>query len=107
MFTINTRYGTVSDCVLTMDRYTDNNHIAVSIFSLSEGPYARLTVNLPGVESFPENFSFVDSNNFDQAEDVIDQLGIGKVTQWRTCSGFCTYALYEFDEDKIKEYMEE
>ena len=103
-FEVSTPYSHVTDCVLVSDRYANNDHIALEIFSLEEGPFANLTVNLPDTKRMPENYGFVDVNNFPQAEAVIAKLGIGKPTGRIASSGFCFYPLYEFDPEKIAEY---
>jgi hypothetical protein len=64
-----------------------------------EGPYARLTVNIEGIEQYPENYSCVDTNNFAEAEDVIAMLGIGKPTGEYLLSGWCSYPVYEFKKE--------
>ena len=107
LFTVKTRWTEDSNCILELNRYADNGHIAVSIFSLTDGPFANVTVNLPETRQFPYNYGFVDTNNFPEVEDLIYELGIGKVTQYRACSGFCIYPLYEFDEDEILKYVDE
>ncbi len=104
-FEARTRFTTDPNCILCMNRYANNGHVALSIFSLTDGPFANLTVNLPEADGFPKNFSFVDTNNFPEGEDLIYELGIGKVTNFRTSSGFCVYPLYEFDEKAIRKYI--
>lgn len=104
MFEVSTPYSHVTDCVLVSDRYANNDHISLEIFSVEEGPFANITVNLPQTKMWPENFGFVDVNNFPQALSVIEKLGIGRHTGQFATSGFCVYPLYRFDEDKIAEY---
>ncbi len=104
-FEVRTQWSHCTDCVLTLNRYADNDHIAVCVYSLSEGPFAHLTVNLDATDEFPKNFGFVDTNNFPEAEELIDQLKIGKITEYRAQSCFCVYPLYEFDEKAIEEYV--
>ena len=104
-FEVSTPYSHVTDCVLMSDRYSNNNHIAIEIYSIEEGPFADITVNLPETSKYPENYGFVDTNNFPGATRVIEELGIGEFTGRFGFSGFCTYPLYAFDVDKINEYM--
>lgn len=104
MFTIKTYFSTVSDCYLEADTYANNKHIAIEVFSESEGPYASLTVNLDTTKKYPKNYGYVDTNNFPEAEYVINKLGIGEDTGLFGFSGMCIYPLYKFDLEKIKQY---
>ena len=104
-FEVKTQWSECDDCVLVRNRYADNDHIALSIYSLSEGPYAGLTVNLDQTDKLPKNFGFVDTNNFPEAPELIGKLGIGKFTGEYGASGFCVYPLFEFDEEAIKKYV--
>lgn len=105
-FEINTPWNTTNGCFLVKETYLNNLHVALSIFC-DEGPFADLTVNIDGIERFPKNFSCIDTNDFPQGTMLAEQLGIGKPTEYVLRSGFCTYPVYEFDMDKIKEYIEE
>ena len=105
-FTVKTRWGDYPNCILKQAQYTTNNHIAISIVSLEEGPFSNLTVNLDDTKRYPENYGFVDTNNFPEAESLILQLGIGEETGIIGGSGFCLYPLYKFDYDAIKKYTE-
>lgn len=106
-FTVTTRWGSLDDCVLSANRYADNNHLALSIFSISEGPVASLTVNLPNTKKYPENYAFLDINNFPEAEEVVSRLGIGQDTGRFGFSGFCVYPLWVFDLDAISALAEQ
>ena len=106
-FEVQTRYSHTPRCVLHKNEYYDNHHIALSIFSLEDGPFADITVNLPSTAKFPKNFGFVDTNNFPEAPALIERLGIGRATPFRDSSVFCTYPMYEFDEDAINTYTSE
>ena len=106
-FNIETRWGIQRGCTLSVDRYANNNHIAISVWC-EDGPYAGLTVNLDSTKTWPENYGFVDVNNFPDAEYLIKKLKIGKpVDGGFGISGFCAYPLYEFDLAKIEKYTEE
>lgn len=105
-FDINTPWNTTHGCFLTKNTYLNNQHVALDIFC-EDGPFAGLTVNIDGIERFPKNFSCIDTNDFPQGTMLAERLGIGKPTEYALRSGFCTYPVYEFDMDKIKEYIEE
>ena len=104
-FEVKTLYSHVEDCILCRDTYLDNNHIALSVYSLSEGPFADITVNLSFTDTLPENCSFVDTNNFPEAEALIARLGIGRPLGKTAISGFCSYPLYEFDTEAVDSYV--
>lgn len=106
-FEVATPYSHISDGVFRISKYANNDHIAISIWSETEGPFADLTVNLPDTKKFPANCSFVDTNNFPMAETLISQLRIGRRLPVTASSGFCVYPLYAFNETAIKQYMEE
>ena len=63
-FTVKTEYANYPNCKLRMEKYADNNHIALQVFSDEEGPIATLTVNLPAVNKYKEVYSFVQNTAF-------------------------------------------
>ena len=103
-FTTKTMYGNYPKCVLEKNNYVNNKHIAISIFSYVEGPIADMTVNIAGINAFPENFSCVDTNNCPWAETLIKKLGIGKPTNTYLNSGWCSYPVYEFYPEEIEDF---
>lgn len=102
-FKINSPFGKEYTCSLDLGEYADNRHIAVQIWD-EEGPYATLTVNLPETRRHPQNFAFLDVNNFPSGPDLVERLGIGKSTGKYGWSGYCAYPLYEMYPEKIREY---
>ena len=106
-FDVKTEYATYSNCILEVNRYANNDHIAISIFSLDEGPIAGLTVNIDGIERRDADCACVDVNNFPEAIRVIQELGIGKYLGYELVAGWCSYPVYEFDLNKIEEYEKE
>ena len=101
MFTVNTEYETYNDCIFELNRYTNNDHVAVEIYC-EEGPLASITTNIPGIELYDRNYSCVDTNNCPWAEELIEELGIGEPIGISLRSGFCTYPVYKFDIKKIQ-----
>ena len=99
-----TRFGEVRNGCMTMNQYADNKHIALQLWD-EEGPYAGITVNVRGIRAFPENCSAVDVNNFPDAVRLIRETGIGKHTGKYLVSGWCNYPVYEFDAEKVREYV--
>lgn len=93
--------GSYKDLFFSTAHYA-NKHLAVEIMSQTEGPYARLTVNLPETKQYPVNYAFLDTNNFPDGEDLVEELGVARFTGRYGFSGMCAYPLYEFFPDKLK-----
>ena len=107
-FTVKTMYAEYPNCLLSVRRYANNNHIAISVYSPEEGPIADITVNIRGIENQTDiDKSCVDTNNFPEATRLIRELGIGKYTSLELVSGWCAYPVYEFDMDKVEKYTKE
>ena len=104
MFDVSTKYEKYRDCIISQAKYANNGHIALEIWN-EEGPITNLTVNLAETRNYPENYGFVDTNNFPEAVELIERLGIGTHVGYGN-SGFCTYPLYAFDVDAINTYSE-
>ena len=51
------------------------------------------------------NQLIVDTNNCPYAEELIKKYKLGTDTGRISCAGYCTYPVYEFDFDKLKEYV--
>ena len=66
-------------------------------------PYARLTVNFPG-EKLADNEAFVDTNNVPNAEEFIEENGLGVCIPGVKMSGFCVYPKYRFDMEKLAQF---
>lgn len=102
-FKMETTFAVYENCVLYRDEYSNNGHIYIGITD-EEGPIADLTVNVPDIFLYPKNCSAVDTNNLREAENVIKQLGIGKLVGFSR-SGFYTYPVYEFDVKAVNKYV--
>ncbi len=63
--------------------------------------YATLTVNF-GEFIAPKNCAYIDTNNCYFADQLLEQ-GMATQTQFTKRSGFCTYPLWIFNEDVLKE----
>lgn len=95
-------YGKTYKVKPKIDKYTTYKNLCISLVEENGSPFSCLTVNLI---QLPENYAFVDTNNMPSAEEFIKKYELGKsVDQWYT-SGFCSYPLYVFDIEKIKEFM--
>ena len=104
-FGVKTQWSNSQNCILTLGLYSNNEHIAIGVYSLDEGPFAKLTVNLDSTDKWPLHYGYVDTNNFPEAEELIERLHIGRPVGVFGSSGFCWYPLYEFYEEVIKNYV--
>lgn len=102
-FDLTTDYETYKDCFFALNNYQMNESLAIDIWNYEDGPIARLTVCLGNVSN--ENSAYIDTNNCSWAENFIKEMQLGKPTG-KTCrSGFCVYPEYEFNIDKLRDYM--
>ena len=97
-------YGEEYNLFLTIDKYMNNDNIAISIWDTEEGPFADLTVN---VCDLPEGLACIDTNNFKEGIDLIKKYDLGTFTNNFVTSGYCTYPVYALNMDNIKKYVEE
>lgn len=87
--------------------YRNNNSLAIILtchndeYDFDE-PFADLTVNLSG-DIANDTYQFVDTNNCPWAEEFIEENNLGTPTGLYGGSGYCSYPLYQFNIDKIKE----
>ena len=54
-------------------------------------------------EGAPDYCGYLDTNNMSEIERFIKENGIGEFTGWKQRSGFCSYPLYKFDPEKLRE----
>lgn len=99
----------VPDCYLIKEEYRYGRSLALLVFSLSEGPMARITTNITG-SRYPKarlgrNEAFLDTNNCPEALELVERLGIGRFTGIMGQSGYCIYPLYEFDMTELEKYV--
>ncbi|MCH5191884.1 MAG: DUF4313 domain-containing protein [Oscillospiraceae bacterium] len=81
----------------------DHSNLAVQLYCEGEygpEPFATLTVNL-GEYISAKFCAYVNTNNCRFAEQLLE-LGIAKDTGLTKQSGFCTYPLWQFNEDFLK-----
>lgn len=102
-FDFESRWGLQHGCTLSVDRYANNNHIAITAWC-DDGPNV-VTVNIPQTSKWPENYGYVDVHNFPDAERLIAKLGIGKrIENEIGIAGMNAYPLYRFYITKIRKY---
>lgn len=102
------KYGKEHPITFHLDSYLQNGNLYVGLITHEEGypePWSDLTVNL-GVKC-KENCAFIDINN--NGREIIDWLvdnGLGVLTEYIMPSGFCEYPEFEFNMDKLMQYVE-
>lgn len=86
---------------IEVNRYANNNNIALALVTDNGEPYAMLTVN---INDLPEGLACIDTNNFADGLVLIEQYGLGTITDGLCFSGFCAYPIVELNMDNIKQY---
>ena len=101
---LNTQFGTKEWVRLTVNTYANNNSLYVGLTTEGEGfpeSYGDVTVNL--IESVPAYCAFVDTNNMPELEDFLVKNGLAEYTGISRQSGYCSFPLYLFRADKLRE----
>ena len=101
---LKTKFGTTENVTLTVNTYVDNNSLYVGMTTMEDGfpePYCDVTVNL--LSSVPPYCAFVDTNNMPELEDFLVKNGIAEFTKIEQRSGYCSYPLYLFSGEKMRE----
>ena len=94
-------YSIPTEVTIRLGKYGSNDTLAISLWC-DEGPFARLTVNLPyDKPSIP--LAYVDTNNCPWAAEFIEKYKLGKDTGVLGHSGFCAYPLYDFDLERLQQ----
>lgn len=96
-----TEWGETYEVEVLRSRYMNNESLAVVLICDTGEPFTTLSVNLN--EDLKPNQAYLDTNNNPTAEAFIKENGLGKPTGSYGYSGYCSYPLYEFNIDKIKE----
>lgn len=100
---VNTRFGSYTVSSIVTERYIADDSPAILLWSIFDGPIARITVCLDDKELLT-NEAYVDTNNCPWAPDWITANGFGKATGKTRQSGYCTYPSFLFDMDRLAEY---
>lgn len=78
--------------------------IGIQLYTVEDGiiePYATLTKSF-GEFIGAKNCAYIDTNNYSFAPQLL-KLGIAKQTAFTKESGFCSYPLWIFEEDFLKD----
>ena len=99
-------YGFDYDVCIEVGTYLRGGGLCLQLHSMTDGdlePYARITTNL---SSFPPApcCAFLDTNNVEPIQKLVQQYKLGKPTGRIGQSGYCTYPEYRFDMQEIKKY---
>lgn len=97
-----TSWGTTHNVKAKISEYRNNGNLYIGLHTKYE-PYADLTVNIEKLSEKDE--AAVDTNNCPWAEELIDKYELGLFTGRYLRSGFCSYPVYKFDLDKVKQYQ--
>ena len=90
------------NCRFLVTSYANNGNMAVIIETEDGEPYIDLTVNLDYLMPF---YAFVNTNNSLKLDKLLEKYKFAKPTGAIKNSGFCKYPLYEFDLEKMQEYI--
>ena len=93
-----TFFGT-TEVWLTKKEYANNHTLHVQAWC-EDGPFATITVNIPG-GCAGDNFAYVDTNNCPWAPEFLEENGLATNTGIIGYSGYCAYPLFNFNVDKI------
>lgn len=88
-------------CGIDFKQYIDNGVLACLLTFGDEFPCV-VTINLP----IPPRFkfgSYIDTNNYPDILPILKSNNFGILTEVYADSGFCTYPVFIFDKDIVKE----
>ena len=103
-FKLQTRFGTTEHVTLSVSSYLDNKSLYVGMMTADDDipePYGGVTVNLSG--TVPAYCAYIDVNNMPEAEEFLVKNGIAEFTGMTKGSGLCTYPLYRFNPERLRE----
>lgn len=94
------------DLSLTVDSFGSTNNISIGLTSIEDGCeelFAELTVDF-NEEVLPAYHGYLDiGGNLEGIEELVEENGLGERTGKVKQSGFDSYPLYKFNEEKLKE----
>lgn len=91
------------EVLLDQSNYINNGNLALTLIDAStHEPVISLTVNLG--EALAPDETYLDTNNFPEAEEFIEKYNLGKPAGKTQHSGYCEYPLYKFDMKKLEKW---
>ena len=101
------KYGKEHPMSFALNRYCDNGNLYVGLVTHENGyaeSWQNLSVNLG--KTLDDNYVYIDINN--NGREIINWLcenGLGWLTGAERRSGFCVYPEFEFNMEKLLEYV--
>lgn len=105
---LSTAFGRTDYVQLDVNYYQTNKSLYVGLTTREEGvpePYGVVTVNLS--EEVPPYCAYVDVNNMPELENFLRENRIAEFIGLEKQSGFCTYPLYLFYPERLRELCPE
>lgn len=99
-----TDFGTIEQVELEAGACRNDGSLYVALTAVGDGypePYGNVTVNLG--RKIPPYCAFVDTNNMPEAEDFLINNRLASFTGLVQESGYCTYPLYQFDAERLRQ----
>lgn len=90
--------------VIEINSYMNNKRIYIGLnceYEDSMEPYGDVTVNIDG--PCPDYCGYLDTNNSPMLEAFVVNNNLGEFTGIVGQSGFCSYPLYSFNVDRLRE----
>ena len=78
---------------LCLDCEEDGSHVPFATLTTSFGEYIGI-----------KNCAYIDTNNYPDAGEFLQENGIAEPTMFVMRSGYCYYPLYRFNEDFLREH---
>lgn len=89
---------------IEINSYGNNKRIYIGLNSEYDGvmePYGDLTVNIDA--PCPDYSGYLDTNNNPDLERFVVENNLGEFTGFSGQSGFCSYPLYSFNVERLRE----
>lgn len=98
---MNSRFSGNVMLELEIASYMNNNRMYIGLIDENGKHFADMTVNIDS--PCPDYCGYIDINNCPELEDFIEKHGLGEFTGLMGQSGFCSYPLYLFNVEKLRE----
>lgn len=94
---------------ISVNRYDKNRGLSVELYKYpnenDDAYFGSVTINLPA--GAPEHCAFVDTNKMSGVLPFLKEYGLAAPLPIVAESGFCTYPLFVFNIEKLREYAPE
>ncbi len=102
-------FGKEYEVELNVSSYSNNGCMYVGLTTKEDGhiePFGNATVNISHTPA-PDYCGYLDTNNLPTIEKFVRENDLGEPTGVVGFSGYCTYPLYKFNADKLRELCPE